>query len=115
VAVAYLVVTLVMQPIYLRLTLGVVDVPLSMWVKSISGVIQAGVGMTAVVLGARALLNGMDLQAGSQLVVLAAVGAVAYLPLVWWRAPEARDEFRELLRKRRTSDQGVRESGGAEV
>jgi O-antigen/teichoic acid export membrane protein len=115
VAAAYLVVTLVMQPIYLRLTVGVVGVPLSKWVKSVSGVIQAGAGMALVVLGARALLGGMDLQAGSQLAVLVAVGAVAYIPLVWWRAPEARDELRRLLRNRRTPDQGVAKSVGAEV
>ena len=116
VAIAYLAVTLVMQPIYLRLASSAVNVSPLEWLRSITGVLQAGIAMLLVVLGARELLSGADLQAGLELVILVAIGALAYVPLVAWRAPEVRGELRRLRdRRRQVPGEPVSESAEAPV
>jgi PST family polysaccharide transporter len=101
VAAAYLIVTLVMQPVFLRLTTGAVGLSPVRWLQSITGVLQAGIVMLLILVGARELLLTTDLPVGFRLVALIVVGVLAYVPLVAWRAPEVRSEVRALLERRR--------------
>jgi O-antigen/teichoic acid export membrane protein len=101
VATAYLTVTLVLQPIFLWLTTRAVGLSVRDWLRSVAGVLEAAVGMLAVVFAARELLLSTDLGAGSRLVAVTALGALVYLPLVAWRAPEVGTELRGVLRRLR--------------
>jgi O-antigen/teichoic acid export membrane protein len=101
VATAYLIVTVVMQPFFLVLTTRAVGLTPWDWLRSISGVVQAGAAMLAIVFGARELLLAMALPLGLQLAALVAIGAVAYVALVVWRAPDVGDELRGVLESRR--------------
>jgi hypothetical protein len=66
--------------------------------RSLSGVIQASVGMLACVFFARLLLVG-ELGDAWLLVVLTALGAATFAALCWWRAPDVVGELRGLRRR----------------
>lgn len=100
VALAYLVASCVVQPLFTAITARAVGLSLSDCLASIAGVLEAGMGMLLLVLGARELLVGAGLPAAARLILLVGWGAVTYLGLVLWRAPEVRSELAELRRRR---------------
>jgi O-antigen/teichoic acid export membrane protein len=101
VAVAYLVASVVMQPALMFFTARALGVSAGAVWRSLSGVIQAAVGMMAVVFGARAGLLGLGLPVGIRLPVLVLVGILAYTPLIAWREPEILAELRDARRRSR--------------
>jgi O-antigen/teichoic acid export membrane protein len=103
VATAYLLVTLVLQPVFLWLTTRVVGISTLEWFRSIWGVVQAGAGMLLAELGVHEALLGAGVPAGARLAAALAVGALAFVPLVAWRAPEVTAEIRALVARRRGS------------
>lgn len=100
VAIAYLGVTIVMQPLFLRMTTRAVGLTVMDWVRSIAGVLEAGLVMMAVLFAARDLILPDGIPVGALLVLLILIGALVYVPMVAWRAPEVGDELRELRRRR---------------
>jgi O-antigen/teichoic acid export membrane protein len=117
VATAFLIVTLALQPVFLLLTTRAVGLTIWDWLRSFAGVMEAGVAMLVVVLGARELLVGTDLKAGALLVALTAIGVIVYVPLVAWREPDVRVELRGLRERlrRRVRPAPVSESSEAPV
>jgi hypothetical protein len=101
VAVGFLVVSVATAPVYLRLTTAAVGLPASEWLRSVARVIQAGIAMMLLVLGARELLIGAGLADAVLLAVLVVLGAFVYLGLVLWRDPEVAAEIRRLRERRR--------------
>jgi PST family polysaccharide transporter len=104
VATAYLLVSLVIQPTYLWLTARTVGLSPWAWLRSISGVAQAGATMVALLLAARSLLVQAHVSAVGRLVCLVALGAISYAALVLWRAPEVKPELRSLVARVRRAD-----------
>jgi O-antigen/teichoic acid export membrane protein len=100
VAVAYLIASVVVQPAFLHVSARAVG--LSLWdvCRALSGLLQAGFGMMAFVFVARRLLLHEGVPVGVRLLVLVIVGAVSYVPLVLWRAPQVRREITDALRDR---------------
>ena len=105
VAVAYLLVTLALQPVYVRLTTHLVGLTTFDWLRSIRVVVASGVVMMLTVLGARELLVSSGVAVGLRLALLVALGATVYAALVWAFDREVRDEIGRLIRRRR---EGVR-------
>jgi O-antigen/teichoic acid export membrane protein len=101
VATAYLLATLVLQPTFLWLTTRTVGISPLDWLRSIAGVLQAGLGMLLGVLAARAALLETSLPVAARLAAVVLVGALIYVPLVAWRAPEVLQELRSLRARRR--------------
>jgi O-antigen/teichoic acid export membrane protein len=100
VAGAYLGASCLVQPIFTTITARTVGLTLSDCLASILGVLEAGAGMLLLVLAARALLIAVGVGPIPRLVVLVALGAVSYLGLIVWRAPEIRAELDEIRARR---------------
>lgn len=114
VATAYLIVTVVMQPVFLRLTARAVGIRIREWLGAIAGIAQAGLVMLAAVFVSRELLLTTDLAVGIRLAIVIAIGALVYVPLVVWRAPQVREELRTLRQRlRETPGPAPLESGDA--
>lgn len=103
VAVGYLVVTVAMLPVFLKLTTDAVGIRPADWLRSVAGVTLCGIAMALAVFGARELLLGTDLAAAARLALLVAFGAIVYAGLVWWREPQVRIELARLRRRRRAA------------
>jgi PST family polysaccharide transporter len=101
VATAYLLATLVLQPTFLWLTTRSVGISPLDWLRSLAGILQAGLGMLLGVLAARAALLETSLPVAARLAAVVLVGALIYVPLVAWRAPEVMQELRSLRARRR--------------
>jgi O-antigen/teichoic acid export membrane protein len=102
VAWAYLIVTVALHPVFLWLTTRAVGLTVWDWLRSISGVLQASAIMLLLVVGSRELMLRFDLGLTARLAAMIAVGVLAYVPLIAWRAPEVRSELRRVLERRRT-------------
>jgi PST family polysaccharide transporter len=100
VATAYLAASVVLEPAYLKLTARAVGISPLDWVRSIAGVLEAGIAMLIVVFGVRKLLLGTEIPVSGRLALLILLGAALYVPLVAWRSPEAIAEIRALLERR---------------
>jgi O-antigen/teichoic acid export membrane protein len=98
VATAYLIATVVLQPVFLWFTVRAVGLSMSDWLRSIVGVVEAGVVMVLIVLGGRELLLETTLGVTARLAALIVIGAAVYVPLVAWRAPEIWPELRGAIR-----------------
>ena len=103
VAAAYAITNTALQPIYMRLTAHTVGLGLRACVASLAGVLQASVVMLAAILGARSLLLHAGAGSAATLVATLAAGALVYLPVLAWRAPELRGELQTLARRRRAA------------
>ena len=101
VATAYLAASVVLEPAYLVLTARAVGIDPLDWVRSIAGVLEAGIVMLVVVFGVRVALLGTEVPVAARLALLIVLGAVVYVPLVAWRSPEVVAELRALLERRR--------------
>ena len=89
-----------MQPFYMHLTARSVGIGLRECWHALSGVTLAAVVSTAATLVARSIYLSEGLPAPLRLLGTIFAGAVVYLPLCYWRAPEVRLELREVVRRR---------------
>ena len=100
VAAAYAITSSFVEPYYTHLTAKTLGTSAFSFLRALSGVVQASVAMFAAVLAAKLLLAG-ELGDAALLLALIAVGAVVYVPLCAWRAPEVIDELRALRHRGR--------------
>jgi O-antigen/teichoic acid export membrane protein len=107
VAAAYAVSSTIVEPYYAWLTMRALDVRLGAYLRHLSGVATAALGMVAVVAGLRWMLLEEGVPAGARLALLVACGALTFGVLCAWRAPEVLSELRVLRRRRRAPALGV--------
>lgn len=100
VAWAYLLVSMLLQPVLVLVTTRALDLTFGDWLRSLAGVLQAGLTMLAMVLAVRELVLPADTDSLVRLAVLLAVGAAVYLPMILWREPEVRSEIEDIRRRR---------------
>ena len=101
IAAGYAISSTLIEPYYAWLTARVLHVPVLTFARAFTGIVQATLGMAAVVLSTDLWLLPDGLGAGARLAILVLVGVASYLALVLWRAPELRAEVRGLRRTRR--------------
>ncbi len=101
VATGYVLVSVVLEPAYLWITTRVAGITPRDWLRSLSGVLQAGVAMLLVLLAARAGLMRTSLPTSARLALLIAIGALVYVPLVAWRSPQTISDIQGAIRGRR--------------
>jgi O-antigen/teichoic acid export membrane protein len=101
VAAAYAISSTVAEPYYAWRTMKTVGVSIRRYLTNLAGVAEATLGMVACLLAVRALLLPDDMHDAARLAILVLAGALSYLPLWAWRAPEVVAEVRGLVRRRR--------------
>jgi O-antigen/teichoic acid export membrane protein len=101
VATAYVIATVVIEPLRTYVTTRALGISPWRFVRSLAGIAQATAVMAAVLLLARAGLVDQGVPAAARLVLLAALGAGAYVLCCRWRAPEVAAEIRAGIRHRR--------------
>ena len=101
VAIAYLIVEAGLEPSFMVLTSRAIGRRPSDWVRSVSGVLEAGLGMLVAVLALRSFLLRTSLPLGIRFGICVVLGGLSYIGLVLWRAPEIKREFRVLRERRR--------------
>ncbi len=101
VAWGYLIVALILHPVYVWLTGRGVGVSPIDWARCLTGTFQAAGVMLLADLVARRLLIHAGVPAGVRLVALTLLGIAVYLPLGLWRVPQVKNELRTLLEHRR--------------
>jgi O-antigen/teichoic acid export membrane protein len=104
VAAAYAISAIAMEPLYAFVTARTIGLSMRELVRAIWGVAQASVATTVALAGARELLVWSGLSAGPRLVALVIGGAVMFIALCSWRAPDVIGELRRLRGQRETSD-----------
>lgn len=107
VAAALLAVSLVLEPIFLRLTTRAAGISIRTWLASIAGVMQAAVAMLLVVLVVHEGLIRAGLATGLRLLLAIVVGALVYVPLLLWRSPDVTADLRAALAARRRGGEGA--------
>ena len=70
------------------------------FIRAVRRVIEAALGMAAVVYGLRLVLSSDGVSPAARLVILVLVGALFYLGALLWREPEVFSEARALLHSR---------------
>jgi O-antigen/teichoic acid export membrane protein len=100
VAVAYAIASCIAEPYYAWQTMRTIGVGAGAYLRNLAGVVAATAGMAACVAATKVLLLPESLPAAARLAILVAVGALSYLPLWAWRAPEVLAEFRGVMRRR---------------
>jgi O-antigen/teichoic acid export membrane protein len=100
VAVAYAVSTTLVEPAQTVLAARALNVSPMIFVRAISGVFQAAIGMCLAVLALRVALVDAGVPAELRLVLCVAAGALVYGALCLWRVPEVAAELRTLLDRR---------------
>jgi O-antigen/teichoic acid export membrane protein len=98
VAAAYAVSSLLIEPWLTWLTARSIGVSPWVLVRGLRGVFEAGVIMVACVLGARVLLIDLGVPAEARLPILVLLGIVVFELSSLWRAPEAWDDLRGIIR-----------------
>lgn len=101
VAACYAIATMLVEPIRAYVTTHALGIPLSRFIRSLSGVAQATAAMAAALLAARAGLIALDVPAAARLVLLVPLGAAVYVAASLWRVREVTDEIRNGLARRR--------------
>lgn len=97
VAAAYAISSTLVDPILTVITARVLGVSPMIFVRAVSGVFQAAIGMMIAVYFARMALVDADVPAFARLVLSVALGAAVYVPLLAWRAPEVVRDARSLV------------------
>jgi O-antigen/teichoic acid export membrane protein len=97
VAAAFAVSTTFIEPVLTVLCARALGVSPLVFVRALSGVVQATGAMCALLLGLRWALLEADVPAAARLFALVAVGAIVFIPLLMWRAPEVWQDVRALL------------------
>ncbi len=100
VATAYAVSSTFVEPFYTWLTARALEVPVLSFFRALTGVALAGLVMVGVVAAARhVLLEETTLGPVARLALLIPLGALVYVPLCAWRAPEVVRDLRSLRRR----------------
>ena len=99
VAVGYAISTTLVEPIQTILAARCLGVSPMVFVRALSGVVQATLAMCALVLALRLGLEDAGVDQTVRLLACSCVGALAFIPLCLWRVPEVADEARALLRR----------------
>ena len=97
VAVSFAISSTLVEPYYSYLTARAVGLTLRDFAGALSGVAQAAMLMAVLVLATRIALLHAGAPAFVRLVVCVVGGALVYVPLCYWRAPEIVDEVRAFL------------------
>ena len=97
VAWAFAISSTLVDPALSVITARVLGVSPMVPVRAVAGVFQAAIGMVAVLFVARPALVDAGVPAAARLALLVALGAIVYLPLVAWRAPDVVRDARALL------------------
>lgn len=103
VAACYAVATILVEPVRAYITTQALGIPVSRFVRSLSGVAQATAAMAAALLAARAALLAADVPTIVRLVLLILLGAIVYTAASLWRVREVTDEVRGVLGHRRAA------------
>lgn len=103
VATGFAIATTIVQPVYTVVTCRAIAMSPARMLRALSGVVQAAALMAVALLAARAGLLQTPLPTAARLVILVALGGVAYLACCWWRAPGVVDELRGLRSRRRSA------------
>jgi O-antigen/teichoic acid export membrane protein len=101
VATGYAISTTIVEPSYLRLTSRAVGISPWRFLRALTGVAWATLGMAVVVAAARWGLVEVGAPALVRLVLCTLAGVAAYVPLCAWRAPEVLAEVRSARARRR--------------
>ena len=107
VAAAYAISSTIVEPFLTVLTARALGVSPFIFVRSVSGVAQAALVMSAAVLAARLAMVDAEVPALARLVLCTLLGVVVYVPLCAWRAPEVVQEIRMLAGARRGARLGT--------
>ena len=99
VAVAYLVSSLIVEPLFAWVTTRALGVSPLVLVRGLSGVFQASALMFVAVLATRLLLQEAGVGAPLRLAATVAVGILVYVPCWKWRAGDAFDELKAFRRR----------------
>jgi O-antigen/teichoic acid export membrane protein len=102
VAVAYLVSSLLVEPILTVITARALGVSVLVFLRSLSGIVQATVVMVLIVALERLWLLDAEVPAVLRLVLCALTGAVVFFALCAWRVPEVARDVRQLMSSRRS-------------
>jgi O-antigen/teichoic acid export membrane protein len=100
VAVAYAVMSTIVEPYYTWLTARAMGMPLWRYPKALAGVTASALIMLPCVIGGRALMLEAGLPAGPRLILSIGVGIVVFGLAAMRLAPELRGEALQLLRRR---------------
>jgi hypothetical protein len=90
----------VIEPVRTYLTSRALGISPWRFVRAFSGVGQAAAVMAAVLLAVRPALTAAGTPTAARLILLIALGAVAYVAGCLWRAPELTSEIKNALRRR---------------
>jgi O-antigen/teichoic acid export membrane protein len=101
VATAYLIATILIEPVRAYATTRALGIPLWRFLGAFSTVAQATTLMAVAVLGARALFIEAGLPTAVQLVLLTAIGVGVYAAACVWRAPDVISEIKSAISRRR--------------
>jgi O-antigen/teichoic acid export membrane protein len=101
VATGYAISTTIVEPSYLRLTSRAVGISPWRFLRALTGVAGATLGMAIVVAATRWGLVEAGAPALVRLLLCTLAGVAAYLPLCAWRAPEVLAEVRAARARRR--------------
>lgn len=96
--VGYLIASVVLQPVYVWLTLGAVGARPSQWLRSVLPVLLLGGAMLAVLLAVRHVFLSAGVPAGIRLAALILIGAIVYLGAVVALVPAIVNELRSVRR-----------------
>ncbi len=107
VAAAYAISSTIVEPFLTVLTARALGVSPWIFVRSVTGVAQAAIVMSGVVLAARLAMVDAEVPPAARLALLTLLGIVVYVPLCAWRAPEVVQEIRSLLGGRRRAPLGA--------
>jgi O-antigen/teichoic acid export membrane protein len=103
VAACYAIVTIPVQLYLTSLVTRSLHIGARAFITAIAGVAEAAIAMFLVCWAVRVELIHAGVGAPVRLVAIVALGVVVYLPILWWRSPEAIREIRSLRRGRPTS------------
>jgi O-antigen/teichoic acid export membrane protein len=96
VATGYAISSTLAEPYYTWLTGRAVGVSLWQFTRSLWGVTQASLAMTAIVLATRLALVHDGVGAGLRFGAVVSLGVLVFVPLCLWRSPELRHDLRAL-------------------
>jgi PST family polysaccharide transporter len=104
VAAGYAIVTLPVQVYLMLLVTRVLSIRTRVFLRSMSGVLEAALAMFAGCWVARELLLQTSVGPAVRLVAVTVIGALVYLPIAAWRNPELVADVRSLRRRRATGE-----------
>ena len=113
VATGYAISSSIVEPYYTYITLRALDMSVWTYLRSLRGVVEASVAMTAAVAGTRYVLVAQSVDPAARLVICIVVGGLVFIPLCAWRSPEILQEFdgiRRRIRRPRLPVAGVQPS-----